>query len=546
MQQPTILSENPAEAEDYQAIWQALGEMAMVSITDAEGNIIFVNDTFLNAIQYSRAEVMGKNHRILKSPHMSDATYDDMWNTIQQGKMWRGEIENKTKNGSLFWADTSIFPLLNKNNKPDRYVSVRFDITARKQSELLLQKQNSELQDHKKAFLNVLEDVEAEKERYRQQVTETQKFALAVEGISEHVVITDVDGVILYANPAAERITGFSPAEVVGKKAGSKELWGGHMEKEFYEKMWHTIKVEKKTFSGEIKNKRKNGEEYIAVSSISPVLNKDGEVEFFVGIERDVTREKEIDLAKSEFVSLASHQLRTPLSSISWYTEMLLAGDAGAMNSQQEEYLDEIYKGNRRMIELVNALLNVSRIELGTFSIDPKLTNISILAQSVVDELRPLIQQKNIQVTLQIPKELPEILVDSNLYRMVIQNIVANAVKYTPDYGSVSVSITTYDKGAVFGSHTCETDVLSLTVTDTGMGIPERQQHNIFTKLFRADNAKMSEIDGTGLGLYMVKSILDHSGGSVWFDSVEGSGTTFYVTVPTHGMRKKIGTKTLS
>ncbi|MFC1609295.1 PAS domain S-box protein, partial [Patescibacteria group bacterium] len=188
------------------------------------------------------------------------------------------------------------------------------------------------LEKQQRAILNILEDVEREKVRSEDLAHDLKKFKMAVDNASDHIVITDIDGVILYANEATEKITGFSVDEVVGKKAGDSENWGGVMDKEFYDGMWEVLKEKKKPFVGEMENKRKNGERYDVVASISPITNNKGDILFFVAIERDITKEKEIDRAKTEFVSLASHQLRTPLSAISWYTEMLLNQRYKALN----------------------------------------------------------------------------------------------------------------------------------------------------------------------------------------------------------------------
>ncbi|MBU2229611.1 PAS domain S-box protein [Patescibacteria group bacterium] len=372
--------------------------------------------------------------------------------------------------------------------------------------------------------------------KQRQMEGDLKKFQLAVEGASDHIIITDPDGKILFANKAVEKITGFSRKKIIGQKAGSKLNWGGTMENAFYDRMWKTMKTKKVPFEAEIRNRKKNGEEYDAVASISPVLNKKDEVLFFVGMERDITKEKEVDRAKTEFVSLASHQLRTPLSTINWYSEMLLDGDVGKLNKGQREYLKEVYKGNQRMVDLVNALLNVSRLELGTFAIDPEKTKIFDIAKSVINEMKPQIEAKKIKFTRKFDKSIPEMMLDIKLIRMVFQNILSNAIKYTPEKGKVIVYI----------HQNKNKKVLEIAVSDTGMGIPKHQQDKIFTKLFRADNVKEQDTEGTGLGLYIVKSIIDHSGGKIWFESEEGKGTTFYVTLPFKGMKKKEGTKELS
>ena len=383
-------------------------------------------------------------------------------------------------------------------------------------------------------------------QKVKDRTKDLEKFRLAAESASDHIIITDADGTIVYANDAVERITGFSKNDVIGKKAGSKEIWGGLMDHEFYEKLWKTIKIQQRSFSGEIKNKRKNGQEYFASLTISPVVDEAGEVEFFVGIERDITREKRVDRAKTEFVSLASHQLRTPLSSINWYTEMLISGDAGTLNAEQQKYLDEIYHGNQRMVELVNALLNVSRLELGTFMVEPEPVDIIALAQSIIDELRPLIDEKELSVTKQFIESLPTIQADPKLLGIIFQNLLSNAAKYTPEKGSITIAIAQQEKGHTKGKGASGDDCIQIIIRDSGMGIPRHQQDKIFTKLFRADNVRDSDTDGTGLGLYIVKSILDRVGGSNSFESEEGKGTTFEVIFPVSGMKPRKGAKKLS
>ncbi len=362
------------------------------------------------------------------------------------------------------------------------------------------------------------------------QIKKIDLQALALDNVSDHVIITDLDGYILYVNKAAEKLTGYSKKEMIGNRPS---LWGNQMPKEFYEKMWKTIKVDKKAFEAQITNRRKNGEEYIAEAAISPVLDKNDNILFFIGLERDITHEKEVDQAKTEFVSLASHQLRTPLTAIKWYSEMLLAGDAGKLNDEQKKYLEEVYEGNHRMIGLVNSLLNVSRLEMGTFTVEPKPTDIVKLAKDVVLEQTQDIQKQKLALKEIYAEDLPKINVDPSLLRMIFQNLLSNAVKYTPEKGSI---IFTINK---------KNGQIQISVSDTGLGIPKKQQDKIFTKLFRADNIREKYTEGSGLGLYIVKSIIDHSSGKVWFESEENKGTTFYVSLPLTGMKKKEGTKTL-
>ena len=519
--------------EDCKALLTAVSQAALVSVTDSRGSIVYANDTFVKVSKYSYEELIGQNHRILKSGDQPDSMFEDLWKTISSGKVWRGEIKNRAKDGSYYWVDTSIAPIFGDSGELERYIAVRFLITEKKNSEESIMQQNEELEKTKRIMLNVLEDVQEERSRAESLASDLEKFKIALDGTSDHVVITDPNGVALYANAGLKRITGFSPAEVIGKKVGTKELWGGNMNQEFYEELWRIIKIEKKPFVGEITNTRKDGTSYQALSSISPILNKHGALEFFVGIERDITKEKEIDNAKTEFVSLASHQLRTPLSAINWYTEMLLSEDAGSITDTQREYLNEVSHGSRRMVELVNALLNVSRIELGTFAVQPEPTDVVELARDVLNELKPKISGKKLFIEEKFSEHLPKVLVDPKLTRIVFQNLLTNAVKYTPEEGKISVSIALGEDGKMF----------TISVSDTGYGIPAEDRPRIFTKLFRASNIREKETDGTGLGLYIVKSIAEHSGGTVTFTSKEGKGTTFTLMLPVSGMRSQEGNK---
>ncbi|OGD76885.1 hypothetical protein A2368_04840 [Candidatus Collierbacteria bacterium RIFOXYB1_FULL_49_13] len=352
---------------------------------------------------------------------------------------------------------------------------------------------------------------------------------LAVDNASDHIIITDPEGVIIYANKAVGSITGFSPQEVVGKKAGSKELWGGQMPIEFYKNLWHTIKIAKKPFFDLINNKRKNGEIYTAETHITPVLDDQGQVISFVGIERDVTKAQEVDRMKTEFISLASHQLRTPLTAVKWLLEELLAGDVGKLTAKQRELAEDISLSNERMISLVNSLLNVSRMESGRIIIDPKPADLTNLINSVITEISPRFEKKQITPTISVQHDLPQINLDPKLIFEVYKNLLTNALKYTPTGGRVNISITR------------ESDEVLSQITDTGVGILPAEQPRIFEKFFRGSNVIQLETEGSGLGLYLTKTIIESSHGRIWFESTPQVGTTFKFTLPITGMQAKKG-----
>ncbi len=237
---------------------------------------------------------------------------------------------------------------------------------------------------------------------------------------------------------------------------------------------------------------------------------------------------KEIDSAKTEFASLVAHQLRAPLTNISWYTQMLLAGDGGKLSVQQKKFVDEIYQGNTRIMDLITDLLHISRLELGRFVSEPELTDIQRLVQSEVNDAQIQIATKKLHFTFTSKKNLPLMLTDPRLMHIVIQNVISNAIRYTPEEGKITLSIAMEDKKNML-----------IKIADTGYGIPKAQQEQIFTKLFRADNTRNLVISGTGLGLYLTKGIVTHSGGKIWFESEENIGTTFFILLPLANIVKK-------
>jgi signal transduction histidine kinase len=242
---------------------------------------------------------------------------------------------------------------------------------------------------------------------------------------------------------------------------------------------------------------------------------------------RDIRREKEIDRAKSEFVSLASHQLRTPLTAIKLFSEMLMSGGAGSLTDEQKQILRNIEKSNRKMVELVDDLLNISRLESQKLKVSLTEFDLVSFVKGILEssEITSIVKGKKLDfVTNQTT--LP-VFTDANLLTQVISNLVSNAIKYSKPQTSKHTSKIEVFVDQVNEKHYC------LAVKDNGIGIPKHAQKKIFTKLYRADNAIKISTDGNGLGLYMCKMMLDSIGGKIWFESEEGKGTTFYVQIPT-------------
>lgn len=249
----------------------------------------------------------------------------------------------------------------------------------------------------------------------------------------------------------------------------------------------------------------------------------------------DTMRQKlrEVDRMKTEFVSIASHQLRTPLSAIKWFLEMLLDGDAGKINKEQRDFLQQAFDSNTRMISLVNGLLNVSRLEAGRIAIEPVPTDLVKLCQVIINESKPLISAHHLKFKFTKPAKIDKINIDPKLISQVVANLLSNGIKYTPGKGKVELKIS------------IEKPNIKISVVDSGMGIPRNQQSKLFQKFFRADNAVSKETEGTGLGLYVAKSVVEASGGKIGFNSEENKGSTFWFTLPLSGSKKMKGEKGL-
>jgi signal transduction histidine kinase len=214
-----------------------------------------------------------------------------------------------------------------------------------------------------------------------------------------------------------------------------------------------------------------------------------------------------------------------------WFLEMLVNGDLGPMEEKQKSVVTDVYNSNERIIMLVNDLLDVSRMESGKVVLEPTPTNLIDFLKSMLPEVAQNFTKRKQTFDFEKPESLPRISIDPKLIWQALSNLLTNASKYTPDGGRVILKLT------------LESQDILIQVSDNGYGIPEFQKSRIFEKFFRADNT--SKMEGTGLGLYIVKEIIEASGGKIWFESTEGKGTTFSVTLPLSGSKANKITQTL-
>lgn len=229
---------------------------------------------------------------------------------------------------------------------------------------------------------------------------------------------------------------------------------------------------------------------------------------------------QDLDKAKDEFVSMASHQLRTPLTSVKGFLSMVLDGDAGKVAKQQKPLLESAYSSSQRMVYLIADLLNVSRLQTGKFVITPGESHLPDVVESEINQLVDSAKMKSITINYKKPKKFPVLYLDETKTRQVMMNFIDNAIYYTPSGGKIDVSLHADDKKVEF------------RVKDNGIGVPKADQKNLFTKFYRAENAKKARPDGTGLGIFMAKKVIVDQGGAIIFESKEGKGSTFGFSFP--------------
>lgn len=388
------------------------------------------------------------------------------------------------------------------------------------------EEQEKFIEQSEKATRNLLEDAWQTKEKFE---VEKNHLQTIISSIGDGLIIIDKQYNIILVNPKAVELLQIpSLGNILGKdlrtiiklwKKRKTELLPGAWP---IDKMFLTKKIVVADLEDEISittNSRPT--ELPIVLSAAPLGGENGGAVIII---RDSTEDRELDDAKSGFISVASHQLRTPLTTIRWYSEMLLSGDAGALNESQHDFLSEIHGGAERLYQTVDLLLGISRVESGKLKVEKKEVDLTMFTAEVTKELAQLIDQKKLALSVVPPQGVPVVVVlDPLMLRQVVLNLISNAIRYTNEGGTIDVQWN-IDNG--LGAH------VTYIIRDNGIGIPNAQHERVFSKFFRADNALSKVPDGSGLGLALVKELVESWGGKVWFETKEGQGTTFFFTVP--------------
>lgn len=483
----------------------ALDQHAIVSMTDLDGVITYANARFSAISGYPLAELLGQSHRIIGSGLHPEAFFADMWHSIGQGRVWRGEICNRSKSGALYWVDATLVPLLDAAGQPEQYIAIRTDITERKAVEARLAEQLR--------FVEVLLDA-----------TPTA------------IYLKDLQGQYLRFNRAFEQLVGIDRDAWIGKTvfdlvtgeaatmmaAKDQELFANG-QTQTYEAVFRNLKTDT----------LRQGLYWKA-----PLTDADGQVTGLVGTILDITDKNRIEQelrdakrnaetasqAKSDFLANMSHEIRTPMNGVIGMTDLALDM---ADDDTQREYLEIVKSSAQSLMVILNDVLDFSKIEAGKLNIE---TVHFALKETILETLKPLrsrAQQKGLLLEGDLPDDLPAaVMGDPVRLRQVLTNLCDNAIKFTREGGiRVSVQCTPGPQAA-----------LQIAVHDSGIGIPSDKQARVFEAFSQADTSTTRRFGGTGLGLTICARLVELMGGRIWLDSVPGQGSTFTFSLPLQDM----------
>ena len=631
--QELTLKRSFKEIEDLQ---HALNQSSMVVVVDRAHCIRSANDLFCKTTQYRQEELIGAPFDTTDPNYHSRWFLQLMWETVEQGKVWKGELKNRTKGGAVYWTETAIIPFMDDLGLPEQYIILQHDISVKKALEEELDRSNeaefTKLYHQQQQYLAEIEERSAEWDRF---------FKLSTEMIS----VIAVDGTIIRTNPAFVKALGFKPHELIGHHVsefiheadltattkmmerlkdgvdimGYENRWknyhgeyrwmswravmdqetqltysisrditeqkisqqkiqdlthtlnqttivlvlddeerilsvndkfcetsgyarsevldqpyaalqSAHHKTQFWLALRGTIRAGK-IWQGEIRERTKTGEHYWTHTSIVPFINDRGEPSQYIVTQSDITDRKNLEeklreakkeadknaKIKEDFLANMSHEIRTPMNGVLGFSRLLLQTE---MDGQQHEYAQSIYSSAENLLVIVNDILDVSKIESGTFQLHEIPFNLKKRIEEGLSILNVSVQKKNLAFTIDIDPDIPTVVlgVPDRLSQILI-NLVGNATKFTKE-GQVQLSVRLKNNWLVF------------EVKDTGIGIPADKVDTIFDSFTQAENYTTREYSGTGLGLSISRKLVNVMGGQIGVQSVLGEGSTFYFTLP--------------
>ncbi len=483
----------------------AMDEHAIISITDPAGRILSVNKKFTEISQYSAAELIGQDHRILNSAYHPHEFFVTLWKIIASGKVWHGNIRNVRKDGSYYWVSSTIVPFLNESGRPYQYVSMRTDITPLIEAEQMLGDQAN----HSRAIM---------------------------DNMSGGVITIDEYGSIRSFNIAAVAMFGYSREETLGRNVS---MLMPQPQRDAHNDYIHTYQTSGVTHvigtHRVMEGRRKDGSLFPIDLVISEITHNKRPT--YVGLIQDITEHKRAEAAliaardeatlanaaKSNFLSSMSHELRTPMNAILGFGQLMSFDPA--LSEENKDYVGEILKAGDHLLKLINEVLDLTKIESGKLELSIGPVDLCDIVEECLDLVATLADKRSVQIS---HNKLAGVVVraDSTRLKQALLNLLANAIKYNRTGGSVTLSVV--QQG---------TERLRILVTDTGPGIPAERMQELF-KPFSRLGAENGVIEGTGIGLTITRRIVEMMDGQVGVTSEVGVGSTFWIELPLDAMHE--------
>ncbi|MBS1141528.1 MAG: sensor hybrid histidine kinase [Proteobacteria bacterium] len=479
----------------------ALDQHAIVSITNTAGTITYANDRFCAISGYSREELIGQNHRIVNSGIHPPDLFRDMWHTISLGKVWRGEICNRARDGHVYWVNATIVPLLDARGEPERYIAIRTEITDRKRMEAQLSEQ-----------LHLVEEL--------------------IENIPLPVYLKDSSGRYVRLNRAFELFFQVSRESFIGRTL--HDLLSPDEARQHAE-MDAELFSTKGTQVYEAQVHSRDGAAHDTIYRKAVLTRRDGSVSGLLGIIVDITDRKQAEIevlrakeaaeaasrAKSDFLANMSHEIRTPMNGVIGMTDLALET---ALTSEQREYLNIAKSSAESLLTIINDILDFSKIEAGKLQVEDIPFDLHRL---IADTLKPLAlraHEKNLELLSELVRDVPRFVKgDPSRIRQVLVNLVGNAIKFTSQ-GEIALQA---ELMQLQDGHA----IIHFSVRDTGIGISADKQELIFDAFAQEDSSTTRKYGGTGLGLSICRRLVELMGGTMWLHSQLGEGSTFHFSV---------------